>query len=308
MNSHTSHSADRLRIGKMILNLVMTVLFALLMKVSFTGLEAHEVIGLMVGFLFLVHNLLNYQWIATALRHLRLLKPAAKLQAITDLILIGSVTLMMIAGVRISEAVLPQFAAADSTVWSNLHHIAAYVTLGGIGVHIFSHAAYIAQVFRRMRQLVRESKARSYAARGASLGMAAFTIALIVLGCNNDPSTENPVYIESSAPAAQSIADQAEISDASGSTNTEDSQIASGQEESLSPAQEEAAQPAVSLEEFLSSMFCSGCGKRCPLTNLRCGKGQAYLEEATAQYEQQYAAVSTSVELMNNETSRVVAG
>jgi hypothetical protein len=37
-----------------------------------------------------------------------------------------------------------------------------------------------------------------------------------------------------------------------------------------------------SLEEYLSKLLCSGCGRRCPLTARKCSRGQAYLQKANA--------------------------
>jgi len=38
------------------------------------------------------------------------------------------------------------------------------------------------------------------------------------------------------------------------------------------------------LEEYLGKLVCSGCERRCPLTALKCSRGQVYLEKATSAY------------------------
>jgi hypothetical protein len=38
------------------------------------------------------------------------------------------------------------------------------------------------------------------------------------------------------------------------------------------------------LQEFLSKLTCTACGKHCPLTSPRCAKGQAQVEAATETY------------------------
>ena len=43
-----------------------------------------------------------------------------------------------------------------------------------------------------------------------------------------------------------------------------------------------------SLEDYLSKLTCSGCGRRCLLTNLGCGRGKRYKEAAEQEYEEQY--------------------
>ena len=39
-----------------------------------------------------------------------------------------------------------------------------------------------------------------------------------------------------------------------------------------------------SLEEYLGKLVCGGCERRCPLTALKCSRGQVYLEKATSAY------------------------
>lgn len=41
----------------------------------------------------------------------------------------------------------------------------------------------------------------------------------------------------------------------------------------------------ISFEEFISGMICRGCGRHCPLANLKCAKGDDYLKKAREEYE-----------------------
>ncbi|MGN0669995.1 MAG: hypothetical protein ACI4JZ_05545, partial [Oscillospiraceae bacterium] len=47
--------------------------------------------------------------------------------------------------------------------------------------------------------------------------------------------------------------------------------------------------PPPSVEEYLSKLICTGCGKRCSLLSPRCGKGRIQAESAKEQYYQTYA-------------------
>lgn len=51
------------------------------------------------------------------------------------------------------------------------------------------------------------------------------------------------------------------------------------------------------LEEYLGKLVCSGCGRRCPLTSLQCGRGQSYLSTATSDYEAMVANTAVVVDL-----------
>jgi len=48
-----------------------------------------------------------------------------------------------------------------------------------------------------------------------------------------------------------------------------------------------------SFEEYIRNLFCTGCGRHCPLTALQCSRGQAYLEQARAEFEATNAQQST---------------
>ena len=46
--------------------------------------------------------------------------------------------------------------------------------------------------------------------------------------------------------------------------------------------------PPPTLAEFLSGLRCSGCGKHCPLSHPRCGRGEMQAQQATEVYYQTY--------------------
>ena len=48
----------------------------------------------------------------------------------------------------------------------------------------------------------------------------------------------------------------------------------------------------VSLDDYLGSLFCSGCGKHCSLLSPRCGRGQDQASQATAEYYETYGEES----------------
>ena len=47
-----------------------------------------------------------------------------------------------------------------------------------------------------------------------------------------------------------------------------------------------------SLEEYLGKLVCTGCDRRCPLTALKCSRGQPYLQKATGAYTAMAAKAS----------------
>lgn len=45
---------------------------------------------------------------------------------------------------------------------------------------------------------------------------------------------------------------------------------------------------AITLDDYLSNLFCTACHKQCPLTNPRCGKGDRQAQNATIKYQNLY--------------------
>ena len=118
---------------KMILDIIMTVLFISLMKISFTGLELHKIIGLGIFVLFLAHNLLNYKWIAGISKNIL----AGKVKGKSKFMFILNITLLFITGFIVISGIV--ISRNSTEVWSNLHHFAAYSGLILISVHIGLH-------------------------------------------------------------------------------------------------------------------------------------------------------------------------
>jgi hypothetical protein len=48
------------------------------------------------------------------------------------------------------------------------------------------------------------------------------------------------------------------------------------------------------LQNFLSGLICTGCGRHCPLTALQCSRGNVYLEQAKVDFAAQQGAESTA--------------
>lgn len=69
------------------------------------------------------------------------------------------------------------------------------------------------------------------------------------------------------------------------SENDNSSLIPSSQDKKNALSEDAKSEGSASLQEYLSKLFCSGCGRHCPLTAPQCATGQAYVEQATAEFE-----------------------
>ena len=76
--------------------------------------------------------------------------------------------------------------------------------------------------------------------------------------------------------------------------SSDSSTISSSQDDKSSAPQSAVSDQSAALQEYLSKLFCSGCGRHCPLTAPQCAKGQAYVEQATAEFEAQNTSATDS--------------
>jgi len=84
------------------------VLFLLTMSPRLTGLAIHEILGVVFALLFLVHLLLSWQWIKAAARRLRGAGAwRTRINYSLNAILFALTTIAIVAGVFISQVVLP---------------------------------------------------------------------------------------------------------------------------------------------------------------------------------------------------------
>ncbi len=135
------------------LDAVLFVAFALDYSFRFTGLSAHEWIGIGLGIPLVVHVALHWDWVLrTARRLLGSYAGREKLRWVLDLGLIGAMTLCIGSGVLISRSALP--AIGISTVrdpfWTGLHTTTADVCIALVGLHIALSWRWIVAVGRRL--------------------------------------------------------------------------------------------------------------------------------------------------------------
>ena len=266
---------------KITLDVMMTILFLLLMKISFVGIALHELIGIGLFFLFAIHKLLNYRWIAGICKGIVSGKASGKARFMfgLDIVILLFVTFNVISGILISQTVLTSIEASDIALWSDLHHFTAYSSLVLLSVHIGLHWQMLMHAFGKLFGLTEANPARTILARITLVAVAFLGIKAItnpeVYGNFTAPFT--PTAVPVSAPVEAAVVTLKKEPEQSMSTPA----IALLSTDSL-------VVDVPSLEEYLSKLVCTGCGKRCPLTALRCGRGARYKNEAIAEYEATY--------------------
>lgn len=127
---------------------LITILFLVEYWFDFTGLQIHELLGLFVFFLVLVHLFTHEEWvISISKRFLNNLWKKACLCYVIDfslLILFASIT---VTGLVISSLLRLDLANYDA--WRFLHVSASYLTLGMVGLKIALHWKWIVNTASR---------------------------------------------------------------------------------------------------------------------------------------------------------------
>jgi len=135
-------NAKQKRILKLTLDAVMLILLALMYKKQVVSIGFHEIGGLALIGLFIVHLLFNAKWIGAVTRRLFAKTTSAHVRAcyIVDALLLIAFLTVGITGILISKVV---FSINASGNFKTLHYFASAVAVILMGVHLGLHADYI---------------------------------------------------------------------------------------------------------------------------------------------------------------------
>ena len=249
--------------GKFLLDIIMTVVMLCLVNTNITGLMLHEILGLGIFLLFLMHKVLNFKWIKAVTTGLfqKKLTPKAKLRYAVDVALLLLVILNVATGILISTHIFTQVQSSDIALTSRLHHILAYSLLAVLVVHIGLHWSFITNAAK----IKAGSAGEKIICCIASAALVAMLMSSNTVRKYFIPHKDTESYQQTEEP----------------SHKEED-----GQDPPPVP-------DVPTLEQFLSKLICTGCGQRCLLTNPSCGRGRDQQENAIREYNQTYQTNET---------------
>lgn len=179
----------------------------------------------------------------------------------------------------------------------NIHNVLSYICLGIMILHIVLHAKYLSGVFKKIPSALSGNEMKSAVCRfSAGVFIAVILYSSLALNKNlsdkqnfsneyDTSNNENSISLEPTEESYVITSDENSVSEIIEDntvfiteTPSEDSIIT----ETQSP-------PVPTLEEYLSGLICTGCGKRCPLIAPRCRKGDAQAIQAEQEYNQLYS-------------------
>ncbi len=135
-------SANQTRALKLALDAVMLILLVLMYRKQVISMAFHEIGGLALIGLFLIHNLINGHWITATTRKLFAKGTPGMVRAryIVDALLLIAFLTIGIAGVLINKTLFTIHVGGNAKM---LHYFASAIAIILMGVHLGLHADYI---------------------------------------------------------------------------------------------------------------------------------------------------------------------
>ena len=276
-------------------DILMLADFIVLQSMKFTGGKFHEIFGLVLVFLMLVHLCLNMKMIVQSLKNFGKIKAKTKISLIIDILFMLVFMTCIVTGLLSSRFILSTNAPVIISVIHRYTGMAGLVIcLIHLGFHLSPLFAKINKVYEKKR-IAFLSECLIYCCMTFSLSVYAFRD---VFYRDSNPEMkaknahEDSRMVDSFPEDDESSADYSSQTEEINPEENGDSQISKEnsdiqkEEEQISP--ETHAEPEETLEEYLSKMYCIGCGRHCPLSAPQCGRGRSQQQKATEEYNQQY--------------------
>ncbi|MCM3567276.1 DUF4405 domain-containing protein [Neobacillus mesonae] len=174
---------------KIVLDLLMAVTFVLLMNPRvLNGLPFHEIAGLVIGVVILVHIGLNYRWVINTTKKIFNPKLAGKTRFsfLLNILLLLSMATVIITGILISRVVLPDLAVQGGRSLRGLHGLSADAAVALAGLHIAVHWQWIMSICKKAFK-TKEGKLRK-----GVLASVVLSLAILAGGMQWVSSTSGP--------------------------------------------------------------------------------------------------------------------
>lgn len=139
---------------KIILDVIMFVVLFTMYSKSAVNMSYHEIGGLALCGLLIIHNGINYKWIVGVSKKFfgKNLPIRTRISYVINVLLFLSVTGIAVSGIMISKTI---FTSIRGTWfgWKTVHYFLASLTIILMGVHLGLHWTFIKQMVSRMNKL-----------------------------------------------------------------------------------------------------------------------------------------------------------
>ena len=273
---------------KLIMDGIMMILLLVLMNYDLTGGLIHEFLGIVILVGFIIHVAANRRYYAAMIKAIKRGEAGTrnKVAFAINIILPFLAILMLLSSVAVSRELLPGISVMfRSEMWVPIHIICAVVLLICLFIHVCLHAKMISAFIGQYAESPALQKLKS-----AGMRVMAFLFALLVIKSSFSNMTDAVSLLPSGDP------NQSEFdSDSNKQSNEmiiEDNDTGDQDGYVIEIEPEPEAEETVSLEDYLGSLFCSGCGRHGSLLSPRCGKGENQASQAAEEYYETYSGQS----------------
>jgi len=157
---------------------MMVLVFVLLFNTKVSGMLFHEVAGLAIGAVILIHCGLNWKWIkGVSLKIFKSKMPIkTRIGYFIDIILLINIVVIIISGAFISKIVFASLELSGAPFLKFLHMSISYLSLILIGIHVGLHWNWVMITFRKMFKISEKKKVYSYISKSMVILILSFGI------------------------------------------------------------------------------------------------------------------------------------
>ena len=268
---------------KIILDIVMTILFASLIFADETGLVFHEIAGLSISVLFAGHVLLNWSWVKSVTKNLfsEKLKTSSEFRYALNVTMFLTIAAITITGIIVSQIVFPSLGfSLGSNQLVLVHKWTSYLGLGLIGLHVILHGHYLVESVYRILANLRERNVRKTLVR-----LGATAVIVVVLYSRVTSIATNNVDSRTNQYATQIASSSQKTTTLKVKDNSTNSQVYAETTTDVGDT--------MSLSDYLGDMHCTACHKNCSLLSPQCGKADRQIKAAKSSYQELYSNTSS---------------
>ena len=113
---------------------------------SFYGLGFHEWAGLFIGLFFILHKILNWEWIKkVTIGFFTRCTGRARFNYVLDVLLLAGLVLMILSGMAIAKTIDFSWMhlGGSRMFWRVMHTSSSFITLALFGIHVGLHWSWV---------------------------------------------------------------------------------------------------------------------------------------------------------------------
>jgi hypothetical protein len=154
---------NRYMLLRLVIDFSMTVLMLVAMGYHITGNAIHELVGVFLLVLFLVHNILNRRWYKNIFKGKHNVRRILSLAV--NLLFLVSMTVVMVSSVPISQDIFPFIPINNDMILRQIHVLTSYWGFIFMAVHIGLSWGTILNAARKMTGITNPNRIRTITMR-----------------------------------------------------------------------------------------------------------------------------------------------